>query len=61
MADRRLDIFTTSDVKSLELLHKYFDQSWGPGGMGNSLEVVGAGIAENPVAVSWGKGRLDIL
>ena len=29
--------------------------------MGGPLEVVGTGIAGDPVAVSWGPGRLDIF
>jgi hypothetical protein len=58
-APGRLDIFARGTGG--ELLHKFFEGGWGPGGLGGPLEVCGPGIAGDPAAVSWAPGRLDIF
>jgi hypothetical protein len=61
LADGRFDVFARSATNPPLLLHKYYDNGWGPSGMAEALEVVGTGLAGDPAAVSWGPGRLDVF
>jgi hypothetical protein len=61
----RLDIFALGHDG--RMYHKFFDGTWGPGGINNNWEDIGGGpgvarqLGGFPTAVSWGPGRLDIF
>jgi len=53
----RLDIFGLSTKN--ELLHKWWNGSWGPSQTG--WESLGGTLGSAPAAVSWGPNRLDLF
>jgi hypothetical protein len=63
----RFDLFTTLfTIDGIERVrHKFFEGTWGPGGIQDSWEDLGGAGPQrfwrDPAAVSWGPGRVDVF